>query len=168
MVSAYSVMLKITSLQRVLSLGILTTMVALTLLPTQAQSPPNLENITLGPRFSPNPLELRGSAGGSAPINEVIKRSDTPTGSCTGFGTSRPNHTIVLTEFFDSLSLQVESSADTSIAVQGPGGIWCNDDFNGKNPGVSGQWLAGTYRIWVSAYGRNQRPAYVLKIKESR
>jgi hypothetical protein len=140
----------------------------MTTLSTLAQSPPNLENITLGPRFSPNPLELRGNAGGSTPIKEVVKRADTPTGSCTGFGNAKPNHTVVLTEFFNALNLQAESAEDTAIAIQGPGGVWCNDDFVGKNPGVSGQWLPGTYRIWVSSYDKTERPAYVLRITESR
>ncbi|WP_421656977.1 hypothetical protein [Leptothermofonsia sp. ETS-13] len=134
----------------------------------QAQSPPNLENITIGPRFSPNSLQVRGSGGGNVPVKDIVGISETPTGSCTGFANAKPNHTLVLTSFFNSLSLQVESPEDTAIAIKGPGGVWCNDDYQGKNPGVSGQWLAGTYQVWVSSYGKNRFPTYILRITEVR
>jgi hypothetical protein len=133
----------------------------------QAQ-PSDLENITIGPRFSPNPLEIRGVGGGSVSVKEIAGVPESPTGSCTGFTSTKPNHTLVLTSFFDSLSLQVQSAEDTALAIKGPGGVWCNDDYQGKDPGVAGQWLPGTYRIWIASYAKNRRPAYVLRINESR
>lgn len=138
------------------------------LLPALAQAPPNLDNITIGPRFSPNPLEVRGQAGGSASMKELVGLSETPTGPCAGFASANPNHILVLTSFFDSLSLQVQASEDTALAIKGPGGVWCNDDYQGHNPGVAGQWLPGTYRIWVSAHEKNRRSGYVLRIGEGR
>lgn len=136
--------------------------------PALAQAPPNLDNITIGPRFSPNPLEVRGQAGGTSPARDLVGLSETPTGPCAGFASTSPNHTLVLTSFFSSLSLQVQASEDTALAIKGPGGVWCNDDYQGHNPGVAGQWLPGTYRIWVTAHDRNRRPGYVLRIAERR
>ncbi|MBW4694302.1 MAG: hypothetical protein KME27_21365 [Lyngbya sp. HA4199-MV5] len=136
--------------------------------PLHAQSIQNLDIVTIGPRFSPNPLEVQGVAGGDMPLKEVVKLPKTPTGECIGYTKTQPNQTIELTDFFESLSLVVQSSEDTALAIQGPGGVWCNDDYQGKNPGVSGQWLRGTYKIWVSSYAKNRAPAYVLRITEKR
>jgi hypothetical protein len=119
--------------------------------------------IKLSPQFSPDPYEVRGTAGGSTSVQEMVGRRDTPTGPCTGFANAVPDHTLRLRAFFNSLTIQVESSEDTALVVQGPGGIWCNDDFQGKNPGVMGQWLPGKYDIWVSTYAKNQPAPYVLK-----
>ncbi|MBW4580219.1 MAG: hypothetical protein KME42_11690 [Tildeniella nuda ZEHNDER 1965/U140] len=142
--------------------------VLLAIAPMQAQSPQNLDVVTLGPRFSPNPLEVKGFAGGDTAVKDLIGRAKTPTGDCTGYANAKPNSTIELTEFFESLSLVVQSADDTALVIQGPGGIWCNDDYQGKNPGVSGEWLPGTYKIWVSSYAQSRTPAYVLRITEKR
>ena len=133
-----------------------------------AQSQPNVDTITIGPRFSPNPIEAKGNGGGSTLTKDAVGQANTPTGECTGYTNTKPNHTIVLTSFFNALSLQVESSEDTALAIKGPGGVWCNDDFQGKNPGVTGEWLAGTYKVWVSSYTKNRAPAYTLQINEQR
>lgn len=126
-----------------------------------AQSQP--ASVNLSPQFSP--VELRGTTGGSTPANEITGRAATPTGSCTGFANAAPSHTIALKGFTESLSILVESSEDTAIAIRGPGGVWCNDDLAGKNPGVTGQWLAGKYEIWVSSYAKNRTAPYVLRIR---
>ena len=126
-----------------------------------AQSQP--ASVNLSPQFSP--VELRGTTGGSTPVKEITGRAATPTGPCTGFANSAPSNTIVLKGFTESLSMLVESSEDTALAIRGPGGIWCNDDFVGKNPGVTGQWLAGKYEIWVSSYAKNRTAPYVLRIR---
>ncbi|MGA7933951.1 MAG: hypothetical protein WCA35_10425 [Kovacikia sp.] len=135
--------------------------------PLEAQSSATVRPVTIAPHFSPDPLEIKGTVQSSIPLKEIVNQSDTPTGQCAGFADSRPNLTLVLTAFFDSLSLLVDSSEDTALAIQGPGGTWCNDDFQGKNPGVSGQWLPGTYKIWVSSYTRDHHPAYVIRLTQS-
>lgn len=142
--------------------------VLLAIVPLQAQPTQNLDVVTIGPRFSPNPLDVQGVAGGDMSLKEIVNLAKTPTGECVGYTQTKPNQTIELTDFFESLSLVVQSSEDTALAIQGPGGVWCNDDYQGKNPGVSGQWLAGTYKIWVSSYAKNRAPAYVLRITEKR
>lgn len=133
---------------------------------TQTQAQP--ANIQLNPGFTPNPLQAQGQGGGTVSVPEIVGAANSPTGPCAGFADQEPNHTLVLSEFFNALSLQVQSSEDTALAIQGPGGVWCNDDFEGSNPGVTGQWLAGTYKIWVSSYGKGRSPSYTLRISEDR
>jgi hypothetical protein len=124
--------------------------------------------ISLSPGFTPNPVELAGTAKGSVAIASLSSRANTPTGECTGFTNTKPNHTVVLTEFFNTLSVEVTSEQDTALMIKGPGGVWCNDDFQGKNPGITGQWLPGTYQIWVSVYSQNRTAPYTLRFMETR
>lgn len=128
--------------------------------PAQAQP-------AINPGFSPNPLVLRGTGGGSIPAQNIAGTSTTATGDCTGYVESNPDQTIVLRSFFNALSLKVQSPEDTALVIKGPGGVWCNDDDEDKNPGVTGQWLAGTYRIWVGSYGKDRRPPYTLRLREN-
>ncbi len=145
----------------------------LTALPVEAQqvrtsSRSIFENVTLSPDFSPDPVTVRGISGGDVSARETAGRAETPTGPCTGFVDEQPDHTVILTEFFDYLRLQVQSSADTTLVVRGPGGSWCNDDYEGVNPGIAGQWLAGTYELWVGSYAEDAYHPYVLRITSVR
>lgn len=135
--------------------------------PVQAQpSPPILENVTISPKFSP-PLILRGISGGVVPGENVAGRAETANGLCVGFVDEKPDHTLVVTDFFKYLGLQVQSPNDTTIIVRGPGGSWCNDDSKEKNPGIAGQWLAGTYSVWVGSYDSTKYHPYILQITET-
>ncbi|MEB3339161.1 MAG: hypothetical protein VKJ46_16950 [Leptolyngbyaceae bacterium] len=139
-------------------------------LPSQAQpkkSPNLLEDIKINPQFS-NPILLRGLSGGTTPAQNVAGRAETTTGPCVGFVNDKPDHTLVLPEFFKYLSLQVQSPEDTTLVVRGPGGSWCNDDNQGKNPGLVGQWLAGSYQIWVGTYNKTKFHPYQLRITKGR
>ncbi len=124
------------------------------------------EDIVLPPRFRPDPLFLDGISGGTFEIAAMSDREDTETGSCVGFVQQTPDHRLELTAEFASLHLQVFSSDDTTLLVRGPGGSWCNDDFEGKNPGIAGKWLAGTYEIWVGSYHRDEYHPYTIQISQ--
>jgi hypothetical protein len=126
--------------------------------------PPMFEDVTIGPKFSPDPFIVRGMSGGPLPANKVVNRKETPTGPCTGFVDSKPDHILKLKSKFNYLKVVVESPEDTTLIISGPGGIWCNDDFDGKNPGILGEWLPGTYQIWVGSYQKNKSFPYTLKI----
>lgn len=126
------------------------------------------ENVTLSPRFSPDPLTIRGISGGSVSAKEIAGRVDTATGPCIGFTDARPDHTLVLTNFFSYLNLQVQSPEDTTLIIRGPGGSWCNDDAEGKNPGIAGEWLAGKYEIWIGSYKPNSYHPYLIRLTEVR
>jgi hypothetical protein len=130
------------------------------------ETPPIFGDITIGRKFSPDPLKVRGMSGGSVPANKVNGGSETPTGPCSGFVDKAPDHILKLTSKFDYLKIQVESPADTTIMIKGTGGNWCNDDFDGKNPGIVGEWLQGTYQIWVGSYEKGKYLPYTLKITE--
>ncbi len=127
-----------------------------------------MQNISISPGFSPAPIRVQGVGGGSASIAQIAGRPETANGPCVGFTNAKPNHNLVLNSSFNHLRIQVESREDTTLLVRGPGGIWCNDDFRGKNPGLAGEWLPGTYEIWVGAYGKDKQASYTLSISEQR
>ncbi len=129
---------------------------------------PIFGDVTIKPKFSPDPLVVRGMSGGFVPANQVAGRRETATGPCTGFVDEKPDHTLVLRSKFDYLKLLVDSPEDTTMIVRGPGGSWCNDEFAGKNPGIVGEWLPGTYNIWVGSYDKNKYLPYTIKITESK
>lgn len=126
------------------------------------------EDVTLSPSFDPDPATVRGISGGATAANELAGRAETATGPCNGFVDEAPDHTVVLTEFFSYLSLQVQSPEDTTLIIRGPGGTWCNDDFAGSNPGIAGQWLSGTYQVWVGSYAQDAYHPYVIRLTETR
>lgn len=135
---------------------------------TQTLSNSIFEDITLSPNFSPDPATVRGISGGPQLARQVSGRSETATGPCTGYVDQEADHVIELTEYFDYLSLQVQSPEDTTLVVRGPGGSWCNDDYVGKDPGIAGQWLSGSYEIWVGSYQNDAYHPYVIRISTTR
>lgn len=128
------------------------------------------ENISLAPGFdqpgSREPVTLRGISGGQQAAPDVTGRISTPTGDCVGFIDSTPDHEMELQEFFNYLELQVQSPADTTLVIRGPGGTWCNDDYITMNPGIAGQWLSGTYEIWIGSYEADTYHPYVIRLSE--
>ncbi|WP_414546623.1 hypothetical protein [Nostoc sp. CCY0012] len=130
------------------------------------EAPPIFGDITINQQFSPDPLTVRGMSGGSVPGKQIAGRSETPTGPCTGFVDETPGHTLKLKSAFEYLKLLVQSPQDTTMIVKGPGGTWCNDDFEGKNPGIVGEWLPGDYQVWVGSYEQGKYFPYTLQITE--
>jgi hypothetical protein len=126
------------------------------------------ENITVAPQFSPESARMHGFSGGAVAAGELAGRAATATGPCTGFIDQEPDHRLTLTQFFNFLSLEIQSSEDTSLVIRGPGGIWCNDDYSNKNPGIAGQWLSGTYDIWIGAPRQNDFAPYVIRLSEQK
>jgi hypothetical protein len=129
------------------------------------EAPTIFGDITIDHKFSPDPLTKRGMSGGSVPASEIGGK-ETSSGPCAGFVDKEPDHTLQLISKFDYLKLQIESPQDTTVMIKGPGGVWCNDDFDGKNPGIVGEWLKGTYQIWVGSYKKGTYLPYTLKITE--
>ncbi|MUG97967.1 hypothetical protein F7734_38930 [Scytonema sp. UIC 10036] len=133
----------------------------------QETPPPIFGDMTIGHKVSPDPMTVRGMSGGSIPGKQLVGKGETPTGPCTGFFDEKPDHTLELTNKFDYLKLQVESPEDTTLIIQGPGGTWCNDDFENKNPGILGEWLPGSYNIWIGSYTKDKYLPYTLRITQS-
>lgn len=161
-------MLKQTLTKKIKLSCMLFTLCISTVIPTvaKAQEVPIFGDVRINRKFSPDPLIVKGMSGGSIPASEVGVKKETPTGRCNGFVDTKPDHTLVLQNKFDYLKLVVESPADTTLIIKGPGGVWCNDDFNGKNPGIVGEWLRGTYEVWVGSYQKGKYFPYELKITE--
>ncbi|MCS6960810.1 MAG: hypothetical protein RMK91_12275 [Pseudanabaenaceae cyanobacterium SKYGB_i_bin29] len=123
------------------------------------------ENATIAP--GKTPITLRGISGGSKETQELSRTPKTETGECIGFVDSNPDHEITLTAQLNYLRLSVKSPGDTILLIKGPGGTWCNDDSTDRNPRIEGQWLAGTYQIWVGSYSKDTSYPYLLEISES-
>lgn len=129
-----------------------------------ADQSPIFGDVTIGNNFSPDPLSVRGMSGGSVAGQQVAGQVETPTGPCSGYFDDKPDHILNLTSKFDYLKLQVQSPQDTTLIVSGPGGKWCNDDFEGKNPGIVGEWSQGTYQIWIGSYQKDIYLPYTINI----
>ncbi|MGQ9866501.1 MAG: hypothetical protein ACUVSQ_09530 [Pseudanabaenaceae cyanobacterium] len=107
---------------------------------------------------------LQGISGGPVETQTLTGRAETETGPCLGFVDAKPDHRITLPVPFDRLRLQVAATGDTVLVVRGPGGVWCNDDTDDRNPAIGGAWLAGTYEVWVGSYEAGAAFPYLLEI----
>ncbi len=130
--------------------------------PIFAQS--NISNIAIDQNIITQPLTIEGTSGGAITAREITNTEHTATGYCDGFASRQPNHILRLNSFFEFLRLEVESYADTTILIQGPGGVWCNDDSHNANPAIEGQWKPGAYRVWIGSYQANSNNNYRIKI----
>ncbi len=124
------------------------------------------EDIAIAPKFTPQAIQLRGISGGGVETQKKSGRKVTETGDCIGFVDAEPDHKITLTKPFRFLQMQVKSSGDTVLLVRGPGGSWCSDDVSDRNPEISGDWLEGTYEVWVGSYEENTSFPYLLEVTE--
>lgn len=131
----------------------------ITISPSVAQLAVTLEN-----KVEPNPLILEGVSGGSLKATEIVQTESTATGFCNGFIAPQPNHILELKSFFEFLKIEVNSSTDTTIIIEGPGGIWCNDDSDDANPAIEGQWQPGNYKIWIGSYQEDSSNSYQIRI----
>lgn len=124
--------------------------------------------VTLTPGFDPDPFELSGISGGTVAASTIADRLETETGICWGYVSETPDYELVLTEDFSYLNLQVFGPEDTMLLVRGPGGTWCSDDVYGWNPSIAGQWLEGTYQVWVGSAQQDHYIPYDLSLSEVR
>lgn len=147
---------------RISMLGLVSAVLSCTMLnPSLAQS---RKKITLSDRVDPDPLIVLGIGGGELEATDVVDTEGTTTGFCNGFVEKRPNHVLVLKNFFEFLKIEVDSSTDTTIVVEGPGGVWCNDDSDDANPAIEGQWKPGRYKIWIGSYQEDANYDYQIRI----
>ncbi len=126
-----------------------------------------VEEITIDRKFISSPMTLEGISGGNSLAADVVRTENTATGYCDGFVHRQPNHIFRLNSFFDFLKVEVESAADTTIVIKGPGGVWCNDDAENANPIIEGQWQPGIYEVWIGSYQENVNNNYRIKITGS-
>lgn len=127
-----------------------------------------LDKIVINQKDLARPIVVEGISGGQTAVREIARTENTATGYCDGFVRSQPNHALQLESFFEFLRLEVESDADTTILVKGPGGVWCNDDAGTANPIIEGQWQPGLYEVWVGSYQADVEHNYQIKITTGR
>ena len=139
---------------------------ALGALPAAAQdfnAAPNFGAITLRAGFTPDPQVVSVQSGGS--LNAANLSS-----SCAGFISNAPDVRLNYTAGSYPLIISVDSSADTTLVVNGPDGSWyCDDDGGneGLNPSIRFNGpKSGRYEIWVGTYGNASLQAAQLHISE--
>lgn len=117
--------------------------------------------------FTEQGIRFEGTTGGELNLMGLARR-DRRRRLCLGYGNAEPDHVLILAEDVARLSLAVESNGgDTTLLVEGPRGIDCNDNVgrNNRDAAVRGSnWPAGTYRIWVGSFDQGDRVDYKLLI----
>lgn len=124
----------------------------------------NYDQLTIGRGYEAPPSVFDGVAGGEVDASYLGRTNDGP---CRGFATALPDHQIVLTERSTNLELAVRSRADTILLLHGPDGWRCNDDAEGSNPRLRGEFGPGTYRVWIATYDGSYAP-YRLAVEHER
>ena len=145
------------------SLAIATTLIITSATLAMAQTA-NFDGFTLD--STKKTASVGGSTGGSVSIPAITGGSDRSGNKCLGFGDSKPDHLMTLSQDITKLNLKVNSGGrDTTIVIQGPEGeLRCGDDTGSKkDASFSGtNWSAGTYKIWVGSMSSGDRGNYRL------
>jgi hypothetical protein len=124
---------------------------------------PTYGTANLSAGFTPDPYVVNVQSGGS--IN-----ASTLSSSCRGFIANAPDVRLNYTAGSYPLIISANSSADTTLVVNGADGQWyCSDDegVNGMNPMVRfNNPGSGQYDIWVGTYGNASLQPAQLHISE--
>ena len=148
------------------SLAIATTLLITSATLAMAQTA-NFDGFTLD--STKKTASVGGSTGGSVSIPAITGGSDRSGNKCLGFGDSKPDHLMTLSQDITKLNLKVNSGGrDTTIVIQGPEGeLRCGDDTGSKkDASFSGtNWSAGTYKIWVGSMSSGDRGNYRLSVQ---
>ncbi len=107
--------------------------------------------------FTPDPYTVNVTAGGGTDARTLNLGS-----GCVGFiATRQPDFRVNYQAGSFPLIFRARSSADTTLLINGPDGLWyCNDDFEGFNPQVAfPRPASGQYDIWVGTFGPNSAAA---------
>ena len=111
---------------------------------------PNYGTITLRSGFLPDPRIIALQSGGEIDVSRLNS-------NCRGFITNAPDVRLHYAAGTLPLYISVDSSADTTLVVNGPDGEWyCDDDggTRGLNPSIRFETpQTGRYEIWVGTYG---------------
>ena len=116
--------------------------------------------------FTPNPRSFEGRAGGPRDGSQL--RGNEPHTPCIGHFASEPQHTLIVREDM-RLRIVARAQEDLTIMIErstGQGTVrWCNDDFEGLDPGVVENFPAGQYQVFVGTYGRGASAPYTLSVE---
>ena len=129
--------------------------------------PPTYGTLNLSAGFRPDPQVVNVMSGGGGQGTVDAASLGSP---CVGIISNAPDVRLNYTAGGYQLMVSVDSSADTTLAINGPDGRWyCDDDGGneGMNPLV--QFTSpgsGQYDIYVGTYGRNSNEQAQLYISE--
>jgi hypothetical protein len=114
------------------------------------------QQVSISPKFQPDPLTLTGKSGGD-------KKSD------CGYIPSEPSQVIQVTESLPYLRLTVESGGKPTLLIDGPGGRFCvlADNYSGGKPQISGFWQEGKYSLYIGDLSQSQYN-YTLSISQQK
>jgi hypothetical protein len=158
------------SIARILAAG--AALSALAMLPAAAQDfsqSPTYGTVNLTSGFTPDPNVVNVQSGGA--IDATTLNSRPHSGNCTGMIANAPDVRVNYTSGqFQRLIVSVNSSADTTLVINGPDGQWyCDDDGGqaGLNPAITfSPPQSGQYDIWIGTYGSNALQAAQLNVSE--
>ena len=110
--------------------------------------PPAFGAVTLYSGFTPDPFYRDLTAGGTIDAGRVLG------GACVGSIANAPDFRMNYSAGSYPLTIYVQSFEDTTLIVNTPDGNWyCNDDWDGLDPGLSFDFpMSGQYDIWVGTY----------------
>ncbi len=113
--------------------------------------------LQLAPGFSPDPLVVSGTSGGSQ------------TRSGCGTVSATPNHVIRLSQDFSYLRFKVEGGGQPTLFIESPSGNTCipADSLSGGIIEAPGYWEQGTYSLYVGNLAGSQH-RYTLSITQQR
>jgi hypothetical protein len=121
---------------------------------------PNFGSVAIRPSFRPDPRNVSVISGGGMSAQQVV-RSD-----CRGYITPQPDVVLNLQGDSPWFRVFVASSSDTTLVIQGPNGLQCNDDRFGTNPAIEGPFPRGRYSIWVGSYRAGETANATLSFTE--
>lgn len=120
--------------------------------------------LNLSAGFRPDPQVINLQSGGN------INAQQSVSSSCRGFIANAPDVRLNYGAGQYQLMISVDSSADTTLVINGPDGRWyCDDDGgnNGLNPAIRfNNPQSGQYDIWVGTYGGAQLRNAQLYVSE--
>lgn len=108
--------------------------------------------------FTPDPHRVNLTAGGSIQASSAAQ-------DCSGVVAAAPDYQITYSAGSLPLVIRTDSSTDTTLLVNGPGGEWyCDDDSgDGSNAQVRlSKPASGVYDIWVGTFGSSTASASLL------
>lgn len=129
-----------------------------------ATSHAHAQSVQLNNGFSPDPVTMRGIAGGPVEASTVAD-------SCRGFIPARPQHQIVTTGLSQlRVFTMAANNADVTLAiVTQDRRVYCDDDSGGTMQAqLDLQLPAGTYNIYVGSYAAGQAAPYTLVLTSNR
>lgn len=112
-------------------------------------------------------VEIRDATVGT---DRATRYGVTETGPCMGFIPDAPHYVLNLSEP-SRVRIRVRASADTTLVVRAERArsgarheVWCNDDVDGHNPGLSHILDAGVYLIWVGSWDSGSAVHFTMNV----